>query len=94
MVGGAKPWMCAVKLMGHKRGPRSPSHEGDPEDEPTQTLLLRTGRGISPEDAQRDALAQITQPVPQPIIHHKPSTPPPPKPRPSWLSRLAAFFTR
>jgi hypothetical protein len=94
-VGGARPWMCAVKLMGHRPGQ-------DPEDEPTQTLLLRTGRGVSPEEAQRDALAQIThfygrptEPVPQPIIQHKLSTPPPPpipRPRRGWLARVASLF--
>jgi hypothetical protein len=98
LVGGEKPWMCAVKLLGHKR---TVIPGEDPEDEPTQTLLLRTGRGVSPEEAQRDALAQIThvygrptEPVPEPVIQLKLSTPPPPEPgrRRGWLARVASFF--
>ena len=75
-VGGAKPWMCAVKLVGQKRD--------DTESEPTQTLLVRTGRGESPEEAQREAISQLTlvygspvEPPPSPIISQKPSDPPP-----------------
>jgi hypothetical protein len=98
-VGGERPWMCAVKLVGRKRDePRS--HE-DPE--PTQTLLVRTGRGATAEDARRDALAQLTlvygspvEPPPSPVISQKPSDPPPPGPaaptaepaQRSWLGRL------
>jgi len=76
-VGGDRPWMCAVKLVGRKRDPTE-----DPE--PTQTLLVRTGRGVTAEDARRDALAQLTlvygspvEPPPAPIISQKPSDPPP-----------------
>src|SRR5512140_2270245 len=47
-VGGARPWMCAVKLVGHKRDDLPDGSE------PTQTLLVRTGRGETPEEAQRD----------------------------------------
>jgi hypothetical protein len=98
-VGGDRPWMCAVKLVGRKRD--------EPEDpEPTQTLLVRTGRGETPEDARRDALAQLTlvygspvEPPPTPIIMQKPlplletSPPEPPEPaaappRRSWFERL------
>jgi hypothetical protein len=79
-VGGDRPWMCAVKLVGRKRDmPDDPEHP-----EPTQTLLVRTGRGASAEDARRDALAQLTlvygspvEPPPAPIIVQKPSDPPP-----------------
>lgn len=79
-VGGSLPWMCAVKLVGRKRD--------EPEDpEPTQTLLVRTGRGATAEDARRDALAQLTlvygspvEPPPSPVIVQKPSDPPPPMP--------------
>jgi hypothetical protein len=79
-VGGDRPWMCAVKLVGRKRDlPEDPDHP-----EPTQTLLLRTGRGASAEDARRDALAQLTlvygspvEPPPSPVILQKPSEPPP-----------------
>jgi hypothetical protein len=83
-VGGDRPWMCAVKLVGRKRdeGVRAPE---DPE--PTQTLLVRTGRGATAEDARRDALAQLTlvygspvEPPPAAIIVQKPSDPPPPMP--------------
>lgn len=75
-VGGDRPWMCAVKLVGRKRD--------EPEDpEPTQTLLVRTGRGATAEDARRDALAQLTlvygspvEPPPSTLILQKPSDPP------------------
>jgi hypothetical protein len=100
-VGGDRPWMCAVKLVGKKR---DPSEDG----EPTQTLLVRTGRGATAEDARRDALAQLTlvygspvEPPPAPVIVQKPSDPPPGDPaaaasagaspsgpRRSWLGRL------
>ena len=76
-VGGDRPWMCAVKLVGRKRDPTE-----DPE--PTQTLLVRTGRGETAEDARREALSQLTlvygspvEPPPSPIISQKPSDPPP-----------------
>jgi len=97
-LGGERPWMCAVKLVGRKR-----DVSDDPE--PTQTLLLRTGRGATPDDARRDALSQLTlvygspvEPPPAPIISQKPSYPPPPTVRPSatappargWLARLVA----
>jgi hypothetical protein len=99
-VGGDRPWMCAVKLVGQKRDvPEDPEHP-----EPTQTLLVRTGRGATPEDARRDALAQLTlvygspvEPPPSAVIVQKPSDPPPPdspsteaKPK-SWLTRLLEF---
>lgn len=99
-VGGDRPWMCAVKLVGQKRDmPDDPEHP-----DPTQTLLVRTGRGATPEDARRDALAQLTlvygspvEPPPSPVISQKPSDPPPPPPPPApaperkpkgWLARL------
>jgi hypothetical protein len=76
-VGGERPWMCAVKLVGRKR-------DISDEDEPTQTLLVRTGRGTTAEDARREALSQLTlvygspvEPPPSPIISQKPSDPPP-----------------
>lgn len=76
-VGGERPWMCAVKLVGKKR-------DVSDEDEPTQTLLVRTGRGATAEDARREALSQLTlvygspvEPPPSPIISQKPSDPPP-----------------
>jgi hypothetical protein len=81
--------MCVVKLLGHDRE--------DPSDGATHTLLVRTGRGPSPDDARREALAQLSQlygspvePPPKPIISHKPSDPAPPvssAPR-GWGSRL------
>ena len=100
-VGGDRPWMCAVKLVGQKRDmPDDPEHP-----EPTQTLLVRTGRGATPEDARRDALAQLTlvygspvEPPPSAVISQKPSDPPPPppaeaddKPGKTWLTRLLEF---
>ena len=80
-VGGERPWMCAVKLVGQKRDlPDDPDHP-----EPTQTLLVRTGRGETAEDARRDALAQLTllygspvAPPPTAVITQMPSDPPPP----------------
>ena len=95
-VGGERPWMCAVKLVGRKR-------DVSDDDEPTQTLLVRTGRGASAEDARREALSQLTlvygspvEPPPSPIISQKPSDPPPPSrtaptqapPALGWLARL------
>lgn len=80
-VGGDRPWLCAVKLVGQKRDvPEDPDYP-----EPTQTLLVRTGRGATAEDARRDALAQLTlvygspvEPFPAAVIRQKPSDPPPP----------------
>ena len=62
-VGGARPWLCAVKLLG-----RAPQ---EPDPEATQTLLVRTGRGTTPEEAQRDAMAQLT------LVYGTPVGPPP-----------------
>jgi hypothetical protein len=94
-VGGAKPWMCAVKLVGQKRD----DVEG-PEPEPTQTLLVRTGRGNSPEEAQRDAINNLTlvygspvAPPPLTTIDVKESQRPPP-PRPSFFDMLKGVFTK
>jgi hypothetical protein len=98
-VGGDRPWMCAVKLLGRKRG-------GPPEGEATHTLLVRTGRGFSPDDARRQALAQLTlvygspvEPPPEAVISQKPSDPPaaPPAtvlPARGWVSRLRATMAR
>ena len=95
-VGGERPWMCAVKLVGQKR-----DVPDDPEmPEPTQTLLVRTGRGETADDARRDALAHVTlvygspvAPPPAALIMQKPSDPPPPMPPAApgpkgWLARL------
>ncbi len=52
--------MCAVKLVGRavELQPRpdqtEPAESAEPE--PTQTLLLRMGRGATAEDARRDGL--------------------------------------
>ncbi len=90
--GGEKPWLCAVKLVGRK----GPELDADA----TQTLLVRTGRGNTPEEAQRAALAQITvvygspvEPPPQPTIVQLKSDPPPrpdpvPAKKPGFFSRL------
>ena len=80
-VGGDRPWMCAVKLVGPKRDqPDDPDHP-----DPTQTLLVRTGRGATADDARRDALSHLTlvygspvAPPPTAVIMQKPSDPPPP----------------
>jgi hypothetical protein len=73
-VGGDRPWMCVVKLLGR--------HREEPREGTTHTLLVRTGRGESPDDARREALAQLSQvygspvePPPMPVISHKPSDP-------------------
>jgi hypothetical protein len=99
---GKKPWLCAVKLVGQKRDDTN-------EPEPTQTLLVRTGRGDSPEEAQREAMAQLTvvygspvNPPPHAVISSKSSAPPPsddddpPKPpaRPSFIDRLKDMFKK
>jgi hypothetical protein len=66
--------MCVVKLLGHDRE--------DSSDGATHTLLVRTATGETPDDARREALAQLAQvygspvePPPTPIISHKPSDP-------------------
>jgi hypothetical protein len=98
-VGGEKPWMCAVKLMGKKK---TPTRGAALEEELTQTLLLRTGRGGSPEEAQRAALAELkhfygspNEPIPQPRIVDKTAEPPPPPPvapKRGLLGWLAGLF--
>jgi hypothetical protein len=94
-VGGTKPWMCAVKLVGQKRD--------DGESEPTQTLLVRTGRGLSPEEAQREAIAQLTLVYGSPLaappsakiqIKASQAPPPEPPPRPSFIEMLKGMFTK
>lgn len=95
LLGGPKPWMCAVKLVGQKR-------DDEPEPDATQTLLVRTGRGATPEEAQREAMAQLTLvygspvgPPPTPIISNKATDPPPkPPPRPSFIDMLKGLFKK
>src|SRR5436305_836260 len=67
----------ALKLVGRK-GPEIDS-------DATQTLLVRTGRGKSPEEAQRNAISQLTlvygspvDPPPSATISNKRTDPPPP----------------
>ena len=89
--GGDAPWMCAVKLVGRKRDQPPPGESGESEADATQTLLVRTGRGNTPEEAQRNAMAQLTlvygtpvDPPPSPtILQKKTDPPPPPDPPPS-----------
>jgi hypothetical protein len=78
-TGGTNPWMCAVKLVGRKTSAPEP----DPDAEATQTLLVRTGRGATPEEAQRNAMAQLTlvygspvDPPPSPMISQMKTEPP------------------
>ncbi len=78
-TGGTNPWMCAVKLVGHKHADTEP----EPDAEATQTLLVRTGRGATPEEAQRNAMAQLTlvygspvDPPPSPMISQMKTDPP------------------
>ena len=98
LLGGPRPWMCAVKLVGQKR-------DDEPDQDSTQTLLVRTGRGVTPEEAQREAMAQLTLvygspvgPPPAPIISHKLSEPPPPPPksapRQSFVAMLKGLFRK
>ena len=75
-IGGENPWLCAVKLLGRE----DPEIEG----EPTQTLMVRSGRGATPEEAQRAALAALSLvygtpvgPAPAALISRLPSDPPP-----------------
>jgi hypothetical protein len=98
-VGGSKPWMCAVKLVGQKRDDIEPE-----QPEPTQTLLVRTGRGSTPEEAQRQAIANLTlvygspiSPPPLTTIRVKESQRPPsqaPKQRPSFIDMLKGVFRK
>ena len=88
--GGSTPWLCAVKLVGRK-GP-------EVDSEATQTLLVRTGRGKTPDEAQRNALSQLTlvygspvEPAPSTTIRQKITDPPPapdPPKRPSIFARI------
>lgn len=80
-VGTDKPWLCAVKLLGAKKR----DDDDESEQNVTQTLLVRTGRGNTPEEAQRDAMAQLslmygtpTAAPPSVVITRKHSEPPPP----------------
>jgi hypothetical protein len=51
--GGSRAWLCIATLRGRQ--------SDEPQDaEPTHTILIRTGRGGSPEEAQRDALVQLS----------------------------------
>jgi hypothetical protein len=104
-VGGARPWMCAVKLMRRKR---DEAFDGDT----SQTLLVRVGRGATADDARRDAMAQLTlvygspvEPAPNPVILRKASDPPPrlepvdrEPPRAGagrrWIARLLGWLRR
>jgi hypothetical protein len=66
-----KPWMCVVKLLGRDdQAPRPDDGLGD--HELTQTLLVRTGRGTTPEEAQANALNQLS------VVYGSPTAPPPP----------------
>jgi hypothetical protein len=96
-VGGPKPWMCAVKLVGQKRD------DAPDGAEPTQTLLVRTGRGATPEEAQREAITNLTlvygspvAPPPSTRIDVKESQRPPVEPprRPSFIDMLKGVFTK
>ena len=74
-VGGDKPWLCAVKLLGRDEAT---------DVEATQTLFIRSGRGGTPEEARRNALQQMSLvmgspvgPAPEARISRKVSDPPP-----------------
>ena len=92
--------MCAVKLVGRRRDEPDGTSPAPLEDgDPTQTLLVRMGRGATPDDARRDALAQLTlvygtplEAPPSPLIVQKAE--PELTKDPGWLVRLAARFRR
>ena len=89
-VGGSLPWACPAKLVGReKRLPRidfdddtedRAPDEAQPESEPTHTLLLRTGRGRTPEEARQNAASELQRPLAQPpqIVPRATQSPPPP----------------
>jgi hypothetical protein len=133
-VGGNRPWLCAVKLVGRapREFPAPPDplgeaklprlNQDDPDEDPgldppreppapgsetsefTQTLLLRTGRGATADEARRDALAQLALvygspvgPAPEPRISELP--PPSDEAGPGhepagkgWLDRVLGWF--
>lgn len=89
-IGGDKPWLCIVKLLAPGASPSLAGEEG----EHWSTLLLRSGRGNHPDEARRDALAQLALvygspvgPAPQAVISTLDPTPPTP-PVAGWLTRL------
>jgi hypothetical protein len=80
-VGGDKPWLCAVKLLGRD--------EQESDGEATQTLFVRSGRGATADEARRNALAALSLvvgspvgPPPEPRISRKVTDPPPSSIRP------------
>ncbi len=91
-IGGERPWLCAVKLLGREAS--------DADGEPTQTLMVRSGRGATPEEAQRSALAALSLvygtpvgPAPSTLISRMPSASPPPlegepEVKSGWLRRI------
>ena len=90
-IGGDRPWICMVKLVCHASGEAAEGAEG----EPTQTLLLRTGRGQSADEARRDALAQLAlvygSPVgPAPSLRISSIRPAPPAPSEAPSPALAS----
>ncbi len=96
-IGTDRPWLCAVKLL----GPKKSDEEEAADQGVTQTLLVRTGRGNTPEEAQRDAMAQLslmygtpTAAPPSVVITRKPSEPPPAPPaeKKGFWSFLAGIF--
>jgi hypothetical protein len=95
-AGKDRPWLCAVKLLGPKK-----SDDEEVDLGVTQTLLVRTGRGNTPEEAQRDAMAQLslmygtpTAPPPSVVITRMPSLPPPTPERSQPANTLWAWLTR
>lgn len=58
---GEQPWLCAAKLMG----------KNSPAEGREHTLLMQTGRGNTPYEAQQEAIAQLS------LLVGTPSAPPP-----------------
>jgi hypothetical protein len=75
-------WLCVAKLV----EPRDKcASDGSPLAETTRTILMRTGRGRTPEEARKDAVARLrlvvgtpSRPAPAPLITRKASDPPSP----------------
>ena len=88
-VGGASPWLCAVKLLGRDEAT---------DAEATQTLFIRSGRGATPEEARRSALQQLSLvmgspvgPAPEARISRKVTDPPPSSARPRASATAATI---
>jgi hypothetical protein len=97
-----KVWRCVGKIIGHRTG--LPWAGEDGEEEPTHTVLLRSGRGSTPEAAEEDVLRQLRfvygESRVSPLIAERRSNAPPapvaPPPtaavRPWWRALFGRFL--